>query len=115
MEKRLQELDRIIEIALDCDRGECAAINNFGAGLSEYMFELSAGISRDFAGLPSIIEERVRSSTAAIAHTFFKIRLLGIEFYERADTDIERMVKILLEAEDREGKSYRLRYERRLF
>ena len=115
MEKRLQELDKIIEIALDCNKGECAAVMDFGAGLLEYMFDLSAGLSCDPAGLAHFIEERVIRSVDLMLYGYFSVSLLAIEFYENEGRGVERIMKVLFEAENREGRSYKLRYERRIF
>lgn len=112
MEKRLQELDRMIEIALDCNRGECAAVMDFGAGQSDYMFNLSA-VSP--AALFSYIEKHVEDSLEVMSCNCFKVKLLNIEFYESSEKVIERIMKILFEAESREGRNYRLEYERRIF
>lgn len=115
MDKRLQELDRIIEIALDCNRGECAAVMGFGAGLSYYMFDLSACSASSPAVLARFIEEHVADSLEVMLCNCFKVRLLNIEFYESGEKEVVRIMKIVFEAESREGRSYRLRYERRIF
>ena len=115
MEKRLQELDRMIEIALDCNRGECAAVMAFGAGLSDYMFDLSAGSVSSPAVLAPFIEKHVVDSLETMLCNCFKVRLVNMELYESGEKAVERIMKILFEAESVEGGSYRLRYERRLF
>ena len=119
MEKRLQELDRIIEVALDCDRGECASVIDFGAGLHDYMFTLSAGLASVEVLPVSSVETRVVDSLTVMLFNYFKIRLLGIECNESEDRSdkngVERIMKIVFEAESREGRCYKLGYERRIF
>lgn len=115
MEKRLQELDRIIEIALDCNRGECAAVMAFGAGLSDYMFDLSAGSASSPSALVAFIEEHVAVSLETMLCNCFKVNLVNMEFYESGETAVERIMKVVFEAQSREGGNYRLRYERRIF
>ncbi len=115
MEKRLQELDRIIEIALDCNRGECAAVMTFGAGLYDYMFDLSACSASSPAALVTFIEAHVADSLEVMLCNYFKVRLLNMEFYESGEKAVERIMKVVFEAESREGGNYRLRYERRIF
>ncbi len=115
MEKRLQELDRIIEIALDCNRGECAAVMGFGAGLSGYMFDLSSCSASSPAVLAHFIEEHVVDSLEVMLCNYFKVRLLNIEFYESGEKEVVRIMKVVLEAESRDGGIYKLKYEGRIF
>lgn len=119
MEKRLQELDRIIEAALDCENGECTSVIDFGAGLYDYMFDLSTGLASSAALSASSVEKRVMDSLNVMLFDFFKVRLLGIEYNEcdgESDKNsVERIMKIVFEAESREGRNYKLGYERRLF
>lgn len=119
MEKRLQELDRIIEAALDCERGECVSAIDFGAGLSDYMFDVSSGLVSSAAASASFIETRVTDSLNVMLFDSFKVKLLEVACNESDEkcheNGVERMMKIIFEASGIDGRCYKLGYERRIF